>query len=265
LQFKFAGIKVLLQILNGVRTGGSSFDSVTVFRSNEKRDILNRNNESHDEIKHQVAAILSELPSGVELVAAAKTRTEEEIRRAVDAGIRIIGENYVQEAEAARAAIGDKVRWHFIGHLQRNKVRKAVPLFDMIETVDSQGLAEEIDKRARNIGKTMSILIEINSGREPQKFGVLPENCETLVRNIAPLPNLRIRGLMTMGPLFGEPEAARPYFSETRRVFEHMRQVAVPGTEMRFLSMGMTNSYRIALEEGANIIRIGTKIFGPRN
>ena len=233
--------------------------------TNEKRTILNQNNEIPSKIRAQITAILRELPPGVELVAAAKTRTAEEIREAVAAGIRIIGENYVQEAEAARAAIGDRVRWHFIGHLQRNKVRKAVPLFDMIETVDSLELAKEIDKRARNIGKTMSILIEINSGREPQKFGVLPENCEALLREIAPLPNTRIQGLMTMGPLFGDPEAARPYFSETHRVFDHMKSLAVPGTDMRFLSMGMTNSYRIALEEGANIIRLGTKIFGQRS
>lgn len=234
-------------------------------RTAEMGSTLNRNHDIHNDITDNIAAILKELPPGVELVAAAKTRTVEEIQQAVAAGIRIIGENYVQEAEAARAAVGGQVKWHFIGHLQRNKVRKAVPLFDMIETVDTLELAREIDKRSRNIGKIMPVLIEVNSGREPQKFGVPPEDCEALLREIAPLPHLRVRGLMTMGPLFGDPEDARPYFSETRKVFDDMKRLALPGVEMRFLSMGMTNSYRIALEEGANLIRIGTKIFGPRD
>ncbi|HVP91999.1 MAG TPA: YggS family pyridoxal phosphate-dependent enzyme [Terriglobales bacterium] len=212
-----------------------------------------------------VAAILAALPPGVELVAAAKTRTAAEILEAVEAGVRIVGENYVQEAESAIAAVGPKARWHFIGHLQTNKARKAVALFDLIETVDSVGLAREIDKRAAALGRTMPILIEVNSGREPQKAGVLPEDAEALVREIAVLPNVRVSGLMTMGPFEGDPEASRPYFKETRRVWEALRAAAVPAVEMRRLSMGMTNSWRIAVEEGATLVRIGTAIFGPRS
>lgn len=215
-------------------------------------------------IEDNVRKILEELPPGVQLVAAAKTRTPEEINRAIDAGVRIVGENYVQEAKTVQAVVGRRVRWHFIGHLQTNKAKTAVETFDMIETVDSLKLAEEIDKRCARLEKTMPVLVEINSGRETQKFGVLPEAALDLIRDISALKNIRIRGLMTMGPFSGDPEEARPYFSVTRKLFEEIRALDHAGLDMTFLSMGMTNSYRVALEEGANIIRIGTKIFGER-
>lgn len=215
-------------------------------------------------IKNNVRIILSELPDRVELVVAAKTRTPDEILEAVTSGVRIIGENYVQEAERAYVKVGNKVKWHFIGHLQRSKVKKAVRIFDMIETVDSVGIAAEIDKRCSQISKVMPVLIEINSGKEEQKSGVLAENAEQLIREIAGLENIKILGLMTMGPRFGNPEDSRPYFVETRRIFNKIKEFGLPNVEMRYLSMGMTNSYKIALEEGANIVRIGTKIFGER-
>lgn len=215
-------------------------------------------------IEENVKKILEELPPGVELMAAAKSRTPKEILRAVEAGITIIGENYVQEALAAFEVVGPLVKWHFIGHLQKNKVKKAVQIFNMIETVDSIELAREIDKRCSQHGRIMSVLIEINSGREPQKFGILPEEAESLIQEMLPLQNVKIEGLMTMGPMFGDPENARPYFIETRKIFDKMRSLALPGVDMRYLSMGMTNSYKVAIEEGANIVRIGTKIFGPR-
>ena len=216
-------------------------------------------------IKQNISQILSELPDGVQLVAAAKTRSPEEILEAVEAGVKIIGENYVQEAERACEVVGNKAKWHFIGHLQKNKVKKAVKLFDVIETVDSIELAREIDKRCAQIGKAMPVLIEINSGRELQKAGVLPENAEQLIREISACQNIRITGLMTMGPRFGDPEDSRPYFVETKKLFEKIKKLNLPNTEMRYLSMGMTNSYKIALEEGANIVRIGSKIFGERD
>jgi pyridoxal phosphate enzyme (YggS family) len=215
-------------------------------------------------IRDNVKSILQELPEGVKLVAAAKTRTPDEILQAVEAGVEIIGENYVQEAEAAQSKIGGRAQWHFIGHLQKNKVKKAVRLFDMIETVDSMSLAAEIDKRAAQIGQTMPVLIEINSGREPQKFGVLPEEVEDLARGIVSLSHLRLQGLMTMGPYMGDPEHARPYFVETRRAYERLGALGLAGIEMAILSMGMTNSYRVAIQEGANRVRLGTLIFGPR-
>jgi pyridoxal phosphate enzyme (YggS family) len=215
-------------------------------------------------ITANVKAILADLPAGVELVAAAKTRTAAEILEAIEAGVRLVGENYVQEAAAVFPAIGARARWHFIGHLQSNKAKKAVEIFDLIETVDSPDLGRELDKRAAAAGRTLEVLVEINSGREPQKAGVLPEDAEGLVRGLAALPHLRVRGLMTMGPFEGEPEESRPYFQETRRVFEALRSLAIPAVEMGRLSMGMSHSWRVAVEEGATLVRIGTAVFGPR-
>ncbi len=216
-------------------------------------------------IKQNVVQILSELPDGVELVVAAKTRKPEEILQAIEAGVKIVGENYIQEAEPAYEVVGNRAKWHFIGHLQRNKVKKAVKLFDMIETVDSVEIAREIDKRCAQIGKVMPILIEINSGREEQKSGVFPEKAEQLVREISSLQNIRVKGLMTMGPRFGNPKDSRPYFVETKKIFDKLKNLDLPNVEMRCLSMGMTNSYKIAIDEGANIVRIGSKIFGERD
>ena len=215
-------------------------------------------------IRQNVTKILNELPDGVQLVAAAKTRQPEEILEAIEAGIKIVGENYVQEAERAYEIVDNRAKWHFIGSLQKNKVKKAVRLFDMIETVDSVGLAREIDKRCAQIGKVMPVLIEVNSGREKQKSGVLPENAEQLVKEISAFPNIRVMGLMTMGPASGDPEKARPYFTITREMFEKLEQMDLPRMRMKYLSMGMSNSYRVAVEEGANLVRLGTAIFGER-
>jgi pyridoxal phosphate enzyme (YggS family) len=216
-------------------------------------------------IEQNVARLLAELPVGVELVVAAKKRTAEEILEAIQAGINIIGENYVKEAREAYRLVGKRANWHFIGTLQKHNVRKnMLEIFDMIETVDSLDIAREIDKRCAQIGKIMPILIEVNSGREPQKSGVLPDDAEQLVREISSLGNIKVTGLMTMGPRFGNPEDSRPYFVETRKIFDKIKGLGLPNVEMRYLSMGMTNSYKVALEEGANIIRIGTRIFGER-
>ena len=204
------------------------------------------------------------MPEGVQLVAAAKTVAPARILEAIEAGLRIIGENYIQEAEAAFGLVGNRAEWHFIGHLQSNKVKKAVKLFDMIETVDSVLIAREIDMRCAQLSNVMPVLVEINSGRERQKSGVLPEEAEALIRDIAQLENIRVVGLMTMGPRFGNPEDSRLYFTKTRKVFESIKALNLPDTDMKYLSMGMTNSYRIAIEEGANIVRIGSKIFGQR-
>jgi PLP dependent protein len=216
-------------------------------------------------IRDNVAALLRELPPGVALVAAAKSRTPAEVLEAVEAGVSIIGENYVQEAAAAVAAVGRRAAWHFIGRLQKNKVKKAVEIFDLVETVDSAALAGEIDRRAGERGRIMPVFIEVNSGREPQKAGVLPETAESLVRELAALPHVRVEGLMTMGPETGDPEASRPYFRLTRQLFDSLKALAIPGVELARLSMGMSHSYRVAVEEGANLVRIGTLIFGPRD
>ena len=216
--------------------------------------------------KQNIVKLLAELPDGVEVVAAAKTRTPEKVLEAVQAGIKIIGENYVKEAKEAYELVGKRAKWHFIGTFQKHNVRrKVLEIFDMIESVDSLEIAGEIDKRCAQIGKIMPILIEVNSGREPQKSGVLPEDVAQLIREISSLRNIKVMGLMTMGPRFGDPEDSRPYFVETSRIFETIKRQELPNAEMRYLSMGMTNSYKVALEEGANIIRIGTRIFGERD
>ena len=216
-------------------------------------------------IKENVKLLLCDLPPGIKLVAATKTRTPEEILKAVEAGIKVIGENYAQEAVEKEKVIENRVKYHFIGHLQRNKVKKIVRFIDMVETVDSIKIAEEINKRCAVLNKVISVLIEINSGREPQKAGVFPEHAEQLIRKISILQNIKVEGLMTMGPMFGDPEDARPFFVETRKVFDRMKSMNINNVDMSFLSMGMSNSYKIAIEEGANIVRIGTRIFGDRS
>jgi pyridoxal phosphate enzyme (YggS family) len=215
-------------------------------------------------IRERVRKLLGELPEGVLLVGAAKTRAPDEILEAIEAGLEIVGENYVQEAEKAFQKVGSRAKWHMIGHLQTNKVKKAVAVFDMIETVSSMRLAEEIDKACAKAGKVMPVLIEINSGEEEQKSGVNPEEAESLIRAVSPLKNIRIMGLMTMGPFAGDPEVSRPYFRKTKKIFDALKAMDFPGVEMRYLSMGMSNSYKVALEEGANMVRIGTKLFGKR-
>ena len=221
-------------------------------------------------ITDRVREALALLPEGVLLVGAAKTRTPEEALAAMEGGLAVLGHNYVQEAEAMRAtltgvAVAASVRWHFIGHLQRNKAKRAVAIFDMVEAVDSVRLAEALDRHGGEADKVMPLLVEINSGREPNKTGVLPEDAEDLVRRLATLPNVRVQGLMTMGPFSGDPEQARPCFRQTRETFDRLAAASVPNVEMRYLSMGMSNSYRVAIQEGANIVRLGTVLFGPRS
>jgi len=219
---------------------------------------------SEEAIARAVMRILETLPTGVTLVAAAKSRTAEEVRAAIHAGVTCVGHNYVQEAARMAPLIQEPVRWHMIGHLQTNKVKHAVQLFDMIETVDSWRLAQEIDRRCATIGKVMPILVEVNSGREASKTGVLPEDVDELVQRLSELPHIRVQGLMTMGPRFGDPEDARPYFRITREAFDRLGAANIPNVEMRYLSMGMSNSYHVAIEEGANMVRIGTLLFGER-
>ncbi len=194
-------------------------------------------------------------------MAVAKGREPSAVLEAIDAGVRLIGENYLQEAEKARQLIDAPLEWHFIGHLQRNKVKKAVQLFSMIETIDSLPLAQDIEIRCAELGRTMPVLIEVNSGQEAQKWGLVPVKVRTLVQEIAQLPHIRVMGLMTMGPRVGDPEEARPYFVSTRQIFDDLKKSGIANIEMRYLSMGMSNSYHVAIREGANIVRIGRQIF----
>ena len=220
-------------------------------------------NQQNADIIEAAKQLLETIPEGVTLVAAAKARSTAQVQAVIQAGIRHVGHNYVQEADAMKPLIESQVSWHMIGHLQRNKAPKAVHLFDMIETVDSVRLANAINRRCAEIGKIMPVLVEINSGKESSKTGVLPEKVDELVRAISGLEHIHVQGLMTMGPAFGDPEDARPYFQVTREIFEHLSSLDLPNLEMQFLSMGMSNSYLVAIEEGANIVRIGTKLFQP--
>jgi len=219
--------------------------------------------------------IREEIPEDILVIVASKTRTPEEIVEVIEAGARDLGENYVQEAEKMKQELGEKantIRWHMIGHLQKNKINKALPVFDVIQTIDSLEKAQAIDKRAERAGKSViPVLVEINIGSEDSKAGVKPEEhepfeeyMEKLIRDISRLEHLRVEGLMTMGPRFGNPEDSRPYFRRTKEIFEKIRDLNIPNVDMKYLSMGMTNSYSVAIEEGSNIVRIGTAIFGER-
>lgn len=216
---------------------------------------------SMDSIPTRVSHILETLPPGVTLVAAAKSRTPKEVEAAIRAGVTCVGHNYIQEAERMIRVIGGQVRWHMIGHLQRNKVNKAVQFFDMIETLDSWRLAMAIDRRCAVTGKVMPVLVEINSGWEASKTGVLPKDVDDLVQRLSELEHIRVQGLMTMGPRFGDPGEARPYFRATREAFERLSARNLSHVTMRYLSMGMSNSFRVAIEEGANVVRIGSRVF----
>lgn len=216
------------------------------------------------QIAEAVERLLKTIPPDVTLVAAAKGRSIEEVEAAIQAGVSHVGHNYVQEAKPIIEALGDRANWHMIGHLQRNKAAAAVRIFDMIETVDSMRLAEAIDLRCARLGRTMPVLVEINSGRERTKTGVLPEELDDLVASITKLKHVHLIGLMTMGPRFGDPEDARPFFKATREAFDRLSAQRLPNISLQYLSMGMTNSYQVAIEEGANLVRIGSGIFGPR-
>jgi len=216
-------------------------------------------------IEDRTRALLAAIPPHVQVVAAAKTRTADEIRAALVGGVCIVGENYVQEAAAAQDAVGrDAAEWHLIGSLQRNKAKDAVRRFDLIQTVDSLRLAERLDAAGRAIGRVVPILIEVNSGREPQKAGVLPEDVEPLARAMANLTSIEIRGLMTLGPALETPGALRPFLDETRQRFDELARLRLPNARIAVLSMGMSDSYREAIEAGATMIRLGTALFGPR-
>lgn len=214
------------------------------------------------QIARAVEQFLTRLPPEVTMEVACKGRMVEEVEAAYQAGVHHFAHNYVQEAQAMLPALSFEADWHMIGHLQRNKVSKAIDLFTMIESVDSLRLAEELDQRCAHASKKMPILLEINSGREANKTGIFPQELDALVEGLSNLSHLHLEGLMTMGPRYGDPKDSRPYFIETRKLFESLKGKNLPYVSMRWLSMGMSNSYLVAIEEGANLIRIGTAIFG---
>lgn len=200
-------------------------------------------------------------PGEVKLVAVSKTVDVDRIKEAISAGVSILGENYVQEAKKKIEEIGRPVEWHFIGHLQTNKAKYAARLFDMIHSVDSFPLAEELNRRAEKENRIIKVMIEVNLSGEATKFGTEEEKVFELAKEICELRNLSLVGLMTMPPYFDSPELSRPYFIKLRQLKEKLEK---EGILLKELSMGMSNDFEIAIEEGATYVRVGTAIFGPR-
>lgn len=196
------------------------------------------------------------------LVAVTKNHGADLMLEAIDAGVADIGENRVQEAVEKFQALEKKVTRHLIGHLQTNKAKQAVKLFDLIHSVDSEHLATAIDKAANSAEKIQDILIQVNLAKEDSKSGVYEENLQSLIDKIDALKNLRLRGLMMIAPNYSDVENCRPLFAEMRKIFDELK---INRQNFDFLSMGMTNDYKIAIEEGANVVRVGTAIFGARN
>ena len=217
-------------------------------------------------IKQKIAAAAQRAgrdPLSIKLMAVTKTVEPERIGKALDAGLTMLGENYVQEAKDKIAAIGDAAQWHMIGHLQTNKAKYAVKLFDYVHSVDRLELAQELDKRAGQINRKLNVLIEVNSGEE-SKSGIEKTRALELTRQVAHLPNLAVRGLMTMAPYSDNPETSRPYFKALRDLRDDINRAGIAGIRMEELSMGMTDDFEVAIEEGATIIRVGRAIFGKR-
>jgi PLP dependent protein len=203
-------------------------------------------------------------PSAIRLVAVSKTKPASMVDEAAEAGQSVFGENYVQEFVAKAAEVKSRVEWHFIGHLQSNKVRQIVGLAAMIHSVDRFSLAQEIDRQWGRLGLVCDILIQVNVSGEATKSGTTSEEARELVRQVSLLRNVRICGLMTMPPFFDDPEAARPYFRELKSLASEIESLEIPGVSMKELSMGMSGDFEVAVEEGATLARIGSAIFGSR-
>lgn len=216
-------------------------------------------------IRDRIEAVCSRCsrnPYEVNVEAVSKTVGPEKIREAIRCGITIIGENRVQEAWSKRQLVPEKASWHMIGHLQTNKVKRALEFAHVIESVDSLHLAREINRRAAAQGKIANFFIEVNTSGETSKYGVDPEEAFDLFHEISALPNVKVNGLMTIGAFLQDPEQVRPCFRILRKLRD---QINATETKLEHLSMGMTNDYEVAIEEGATIIRIGRAIFGERN
>lgn len=200
----------------------------------------------------------------VRLVAVIKTVEAERVRQAISAGVKILGENYVQEAQKKIEILGHNVAWHFIGHLQTNKAKAAVHLFDLIHSVDSLNLAKELNKQAQQQGKVLPVLLQVNLSGETTKFGAREKEIFQVIEELSAMEGLLVKGLMTMPPYFEDPEASRPYYVELRKLGERLAQQKLSRISIEELSMGMSNDFEVAIEEGATLVRVGTAIFGAR-
>jgi PLP dependent protein len=212
----------------------------------------------------EAAARVGRDPNSVKLLAAAKSQSVEAISAAIAGGVALIGENYVQEAQEKKARLSEPAEWHMIGHLQRNKAKLAVQLFDLIESLDGIALARELDKEGRSRGKKVRVFVEVNLAGEESKSGIAKSAVASLMEGIAGLSHLCIEGLMTVPPFRENLEDVRPYFRELRELKDQLNALGLPNVELKELSMGMTHDYTVAIEEGATIVRVGTALFGPR-
>lgn len=222
-----------------------------------------------DDIKNRIAdaaKAAGRAPEDVKLLPVTKTKPAAMLRHACDLGLHTFGENYIQEARdkfEELSALG--ISWHFIGHLQSNKAKYAVKMFDLIHSVDSLSLAEALNREAAKIGKVQAVLVQVNEGGESSKSGVTPAATLELVKAVAQLPNLKLKGLMTLPPFFDNPEAARPYFADLRRIRDEINGMGIAGVEFAELSMGMAGDFEAAIAEGSTMVRIGTALFGARS
>jgi pyridoxal phosphate enzyme (YggS family) len=214
---------------------------------------------------HEAAVKSGRRAGDIKLLGAAKAQSIDVIHAAVAAGVTLIGENYVQEAKEKMARISQSVEWHMIGHLQRNKAKAAVELFDVIESLDNLTLARELDREGRKQGKTVRVFIEVNLGGEESKSGIAKNQVASLLEQAAKLSRLHVEGLMTVPPFHENLEKVRPYFRNLRELREKLNELHLPNIDLKELSMGMTHDYSVAIEEGATIVRIGTALFGPRS
>jgi pyridoxal phosphate enzyme (YggS family) len=212
----------------------------------------------------EAAARVGRDANSVKLLAAAKAQSVEAISAAIASGVALIGENYVQEAQQKKARLSEPAEWHMIGHLQRNKAKLAVQLFDLIESLDGIALARELDKEGRSRGKKVRVFVEVNLAGEESKSGIAKSAVASLMEGIAGLSHLCIEGLMTVPPFRENLEDVRPYFRELRELKDQLNALGLPNVELKELSMGMTHDYTVAIEEGATIVRVGTALFGPR-
>jgi pyridoxal phosphate enzyme (YggS family) len=204
-------------------------------------------------------------PSEVLLVGVSKTFSAEQIREAMTTGLADFGESYVQELREKREQLqGENIRWHFVGHLQSNKVKYLADYIYLIHSVDNLRVAEEINRRAEKVGRNIDVLIEVHTTSEPTKYGVSPEETIDVVKQVSTLPWVSVQGLMTMGPFSDDPNNSRSSFRQLAELRRAVEREGIPHVSMKHLSMGMTHDFEVAIEEGATIVRIGTAIFGPR-
>lgn len=201
-------------------------------------------------------------PQEIKLVAVTKTATIEQIKEAISAGVKIIGENKVQEAKEKYQILSADIEWHLVGHLQTNKVKYAIEIFDLIHSVDSIKLAKEIDRRSLQFGMITNVLVEVNVSGEETKYGIKSEEVEPFLKEISEFSRIKVRGLMTITPIAEDKEEVRPYFRKLRELSKEIKSKNIKNVKMDYLSMGMTDDFEVAIEEGANMVRIGRGIFG---